>query len=77
MVNIYLFDHDFVQCKICFIISHVHVHESVLNLIHLSGLILAASFCKFTVCTIPYYKCLSQLKYGNWKKFVIYCGLDS
>ena len=69
MVNIYLFDHDFVQCKICFIISHVHVHEPVLNLIRLSGLILAASSCKFTVCTIPYYKCLSQLKYGNWKKF--------
>jgi len=23
MVNIYLFDHDFVRCKICFIISHV------------------------------------------------------
>jgi hypothetical protein len=68
MVNIYLFDHEFVRHKIGFIVSYVHVHESVLNLVHLSGLISPASSCKFTVCAIPYYKCLSQLKYGNWKK---------
>ena len=37
----------------------LHIHESVLNLIHLNGLILAASSCKFTVCTFPYYKCVA------------------